>query len=819
MDPSQIQGLAARVAAQQEITRADLATWDASARAWLLSADEVQKVNLTQLRLIIKDCGLLASSLGATYSSVIDVWAVAMKTLQDLILGRPQRISKGALLIGLSSWHIYPDLNVVGPIAHVKFADNLVEKGEIVTLGLQSSSPQEDFGVQWSLSLSHLRYYGTPLAISTTSGANGSRISMEELHLVVLGSTLGAWGHCVTNLEKGAELVVAILSKLEYEKEDEFAREFPGLHLLWRSAKHFLGISSEMERESALCLISYGRRRAQNFLIKASSTLPPAFGLGDPYALISIPFDNPRSNITIAEEVKNLRTLAQLSGCSSGECIIRYCIDPEAIEGVNPGPQMKKSMAIEYTTAIPFTKGRPKRGRGGKLRSTPTHTRWLCQTLESWIKTVPMTEIATDCQTYDQRNLTYYQVVKWKNPPEPFRHLGHNADQFSATFQYFAGNTQRACLLISRPAPFTKKILLDHEITDHLTGSSPISQGLRRLLLRPYYETFISDSNDSDIDSSVLHSSSLKNLACATSLYRQLPGATVSISVVRCPMYDVSCCKTLSTELAAMFACIAMFETGSNTVQAEQLKPVMALSSGNSIYVANALLQDPIEPNSPGPQGITRIVGNLGRPGVVMMAPPQAPLVRGEDPDSWRVINHSAFNGKPKKCFPETTLHLSFTKYEVPLSVPIGAVDAEISMVETLVSVHDRKQWIADLDIIASLKCESFLGRLRPPRCNHTDYVARPSMEFAAVQIGNATVRSLVSIDSWEELLDPPENLGHTNIGVLRACNNWHARLAAMSVSVQQQLRTVVLPTEPLCTVCGAGAFQNMADFAQILIL
>ena len=80
-DASQLQGMAARVAAQQEISRMDLAMWDASARAWLMSADEVQKVNLTQLRLIIKDCGLFVSTLGATYDSVIDVWTVAMKTL------------------------------------------------------------------------------------------------------------------------------------------------------------------------------------------------------------------------------------------------------------------------------------------------------------------------------------------------------------------------------------------------------------------------------------------------------------------------------------------------------------------------------------------------------------------------------------------------------------------------------------------------------------------------------------------------------------------------------------------------------------------
>ena len=98
-DPSQIQSIPARVAAQQQISRTDLALWDASARAWLLSADEVQNFNLTQLRLIIKDSGLLVSSLGSTYASVIEVWTVAMRTLQDLILGKPQRVSKGALLV------------------------------------------------------------------------------------------------------------------------------------------------------------------------------------------------------------------------------------------------------------------------------------------------------------------------------------------------------------------------------------------------------------------------------------------------------------------------------------------------------------------------------------------------------------------------------------------------------------------------------------------------------------------------------------------------------------------------------------------------
>lgn len=183
------------------------------------------------------------------------------------------------------------------------------------------------------------------------------------------------------------------------------------------------------------------------------------------------------------------------------------------------------------------------------------------------------------------------------------------------------------------------------------------------------------------------------------------------------------------------------------------------------------------------------------------------------------MVKHAPFSGTIKKCFSETSLHLSFTKYEVPLLVPIGAMDAEVSMIETLVSTSERKRWVADLDIIAGLRNEEYFKRLRPARCTHTGSTRKPRLENAAVQIGKLGDRRLIAIDCWEELLDPPEGLGEVNVGVLRAGNSWHARVAAMSISVQKRLRTVVLPIEPLCTVCGIDSFRNMGAFAQILIL
>jgi len=44
---------------------------------------------------------------------------------------------------------------------------------------------------------------------------------------------------------------------------------------------------------------------------------------------------------------------------------------------------------------------------------------------------------------------------------------------------------------------------------------------------------------------------------------------------------------------ASKFACIAMLETRVHDLHVDHLKSVVALASGNSMYVAEALLQDP----------------------------------------------------------------------------------------------------------------------------------------------------------------------------------------------------------------------------------
>ena len=74
---------------------------------------------------------------------------------------------------------------------NVKFEDPLFSEQAVVTVGLQSSDVEHDTGIQWSLTLSHLRYYGDPVAVETDG--NDSRVDIRQLHMVMFGSLLGLW--------------------------------------------------------------------------------------------------------------------------------------------------------------------------------------------------------------------------------------------------------------------------------------------------------------------------------------------------------------------------------------------------------------------------------------------------------------------------------------------------------------------------------------------------------------------------------------------------------------------------------------------------
>lgn len=179
--------LPSRSAAQQDMTRAELSSWDASARAWLQSADQAKLLQHKQTMLILENASVPVNSEHDTYTSVMKAWAAALEAMNNLVKGVSQRVQDGAALLAISSWHLYPDMGVFGTSC-VKVVQNdpLFTRTALLTLGLQHVR-EHTKSVYWSLPLAYLRYYGHPVKTSKTVGRENSRVTYKEFAYIILG--------------------------------------------------------------------------------------------------------------------------------------------------------------------------------------------------------------------------------------------------------------------------------------------------------------------------------------------------------------------------------------------------------------------------------------------------------------------------------------------------------------------------------------------------------------------------------------------------------------------------------------------------------
>ncbi|KAK5637334.1 hypothetical protein RRF57_013046 [Xylaria bambusicola] len=130
------------------------------------------------------------------YSNTIHVWKTALSAMEGRILGRPHASRETPILLGLSAWHIFPDMvvfNGQSGSAKVIMKDSLVKQGGILSLGFSDPGPREPLGVYWSLSLAHHTFYGNPILQTRRLDSDGSRLTLDEFILVGMGSLLSAW--------------------------------------------------------------------------------------------------------------------------------------------------------------------------------------------------------------------------------------------------------------------------------------------------------------------------------------------------------------------------------------------------------------------------------------------------------------------------------------------------------------------------------------------------------------------------------------------------------------------------------------------------
>lgn len=296
---------------------------------------------------------------------------------------------------------------------------------------------------------------------------------------------------------------------------------------------------------------------------------------------------------------------------------------------------------------------------------------------------------------------------------------------------------------------------------------------------------------------------SLSAMVFASTLYRAMPGATISLEVLKIPLPEQGWSHRALGHLPTVFSCLAMFESGHFVISPSSLEGVMAMSSYDSIFVASVLMSDPSEDSIHRP--IKRVFGNMGRSEMVFMIPPEDPRFKEADPVSWHLINHFPFDGQFFDSFKSTSLHLSLTDFELPLDIGTrGLRDRQAVFLESVITVNDKGTDLGDVDIISAFNSKL----VRKAACNHAPNAQKDSDMKRALyenakgalqqpQDLKASPANLISLDCWDELLDPAPN----SKSIFRATGNWQARLAAMAACKQKGYRVRILPKKP-CVLC-----------------
>ena len=307
---------------------------------------------------------------------------------------------------------------------------------------------------------------------------------------------------------------------------------------------------------------------------------------------------------------------------------------------------------------------------------------------------------------------------------------------------------------------------------------------------------------------------SLTAFAYASRLFEEFPETTVALSVIEKPLHEAkwvglpySYALTeargeigLDQPLENLFACLAMFESGSLDLDPHDLEHVMAMAAGNNLFIADYVLCDPLH-CSVAPD-VQHTIGNIGKPGISFLKSVRYPDTIEPDLSAWRHVPYADFDGAFEDNFAETSLHLTLTGDEQPLGAgQVGYRDKQAFLVEAVARAYDRSRWVADLDL-RRLSISELLRELRLPvikvfeKCVHTETERGDYRD----------VQPLTAIDNWDELIDPPPNMG-----IVRAKGNWQGRRALVDFCTQKRRHVIVASEEEVCWTClkAAGSTSN----------
>ena len=761
-------------------------------RSWIASADKAKSVQQVQLRLIMDRVSLPVSNMPTLYPAVIETWKKAMLALENLINGQPQRIQSGAVLLGISAWHIYPDMTVLLDKTYTVVQDDgLVGSGGVVTVGLENRPDQSGDGIFWSLPLAHLRYYGTPSVTKRYSGLLESQVSFDDFRYVILGIVLSGWGPQESDWSSAFRLITRLntaavecdqrkisknrISQTGLNASGTAATSLPWLESLARSCSA-VDRSSDTERRKQASLIGLGQRKCKNFLSPQIEQPCPGFGLTDFELLLStvgdLEPDGKKTELVDAAKIKFIRTWAYMSLDRETyvDAIIRY--RPQTGYG-----------SFRYTNVFDKTVDGTKKRR--KLRHEDSGFKhWKDDVIAPIVRGVGPQDVRQWRKEYrvglgapkEGEGSLDWDDNHYEDAANRWLPTGEGQDKIECEF--VCGDPGSVAIFQPIGAAGGSRQHPNHMSTACLLhcleqGYLDTSRVATVLLSAKHLDKFAT------------YFGSLLSLYGVEQLYHQLPGASIDLQVTKRPIHEYSWSPALRDTVPSAsklhrsrlsahppldqaLSCIATFETGSLNLDTEKMQGVIALSYRDSLYVASYLVEDPTEAHVAFP--VRRVTGNVGKPGFSLVTtPPANPAVKQVELDEWHLVEHKPCDGRPVDHFASTSLHLCLTGYELPLDVgPRGSRDAEVAYIEAAISVHEKGKWVADLDVVTFRKaCE----KAEESNCQHGD---EQGASFP-------THEGLVTIENWTELLDPP-----TGNCVFLANKNPLARFAAAAFCVQQ---------------------------------
>ncbi|KAH8899089.1 hypothetical protein GQ53DRAFT_817292 [Thozetella sp. PMI_491] len=755
-------------ATQQPITRDQLASWDASARAWLRSADAVKCRQQKQLLLIIENISLSVNDEPLPYQSVKKAWITAMETVEKIICGGAYAVRDGTILVALSAWHLYPDLCVYRQHEREKeiaMKDDLIQNGGVLSLGLVDTANRLNNGVYWSLPLRHFKFYGRPVRKTRTLQIEGNRMTFTELLQAYLGIMLQEYNIDLGDTALALQLSLALLALLRRKSLKE-GKEHADQ---WIDVLTDPILAYFEDQQLGDTLVSLGRRRARS-LRKKPGQLFELLNLNNLLKVLRGP----------GSRIELLRRVSLRLEDTVDEVLIGFLDDTTGIRSFTSG----------YRKYVPGDPGVCARdGRTGP------YTRWVYET-----KLYPRqaSEILLPLSS---------RFLSTAHLPVPLEEI---ITKDGLIFNLLAGSDKTALLYTTqkeqdewnpRVARLPPLFLEDLKWCLQEDMIDPVA-------LRHYFHDIILDDGRCRFS----HITRFVKLARPARLYgtEAMQGATVHPGVLgdsnepRWSKFDLVLRKDHSTGENEIFErgvtstlkalqIVAYFEAGYDILDplssGQDLKTkILGLSVGDSLYLPQALLADPIE-QIPA-FNVVRLLGNVGKSGIVLLRSPSDVMVRELDHGAWRVVSASRFDGKPLDCFGNTTLHLNLTEWSSPIMTEqtFGQRDVEASMMEAVLSIRDSGAWVADINVPLKDGLHDTFERpiLASSSCMHP----KPS----------APATRMSPIETWDQVLDHPVGLS-----VVQANGNWLARLAVTAV-LRQHLnlapKDITICPPGLCWAC-----------------